>query len=440
MHTFSKTLQVIFILLFLTTSAVSSSPAVSAKKDNTSASNTEQLDTSTTSAVSTVIDDKNAAQEETAEISKTQPSNSSANTASSPYNNKYIIGIGEKVRLDFPKKWTPTDYIWESSKEKVAHVGRKGKVTGLKKGKAIITCSDLAGNILYTFQVKVKKAPKKLTLSSTEISLFPTQKATLSFQVNKKAACQKVTFLSQKDDIAKVSKKGVITAKKSGKTKITVSTYNGLTAACMITVKSSDKLIALTFDDGPHSQYTPKLLNALKEQDCHATFFLLGYLSSSNKQIVNDIVANGHELGVHSWNHSNYAKLTSQQVTDDITKASQALYHACQQYPTLMRPPYGSYTSDTLAVMQKQNLPVVLWNIDIKDWNTSSKAKVKQDLLSQSRDGAVFVLHDSHQSTVDAVIEALPILKKQGYEFVTVSELAALKKQTLSAGKIYYGK
>src|SRR5262249_17111753 len=127
--------------------------------------------------------------------------------------------------------------------------------------------------------------------------------------------------------------------------------------------------IAMTFDDGPSSATTPRLLDILKARHIKATFFMIGQNAESNPDIVRRILAEGHEIGNHSWTHPQLSKLPEDKVTEEITKTQDAIRSACGYTPTLMRPPYGAITKAQREWIENQfGLNVILWTVDPFDW------------------------------------------------------------------------
>ena len=187
--------------------------------------------------------------------------------------------------------------------------------------------------------------------------------------------------------------------------------------------------IAMTFDDGPSAENTPRLLEMLKERHIKATFFLIGQNVASNPELVRRILADGHEIGNHSWTHPQLSKLSDERVTSEITKTQEAINQASGFTPTLLRPPYGAITPRQREWIESQfGLSIILWSVDPFDWKRPGPAVVTQRILSQTQPGAIILSHDIHKQTVDAMPATLDGLARKGYKFVTVSELIAMNK------------
>lgn len=189
------------------------------------------------------------------------------------------------------------------------------------------------------------------------------------------------------------------------------------------------KVIAMTFDDGPHITFTPRLLDLLKERGIKATFFLVGKNAAAYPQIVKRIVDEGHEVANHSWSHSAFNKLGEASVTAELQKTQDALVKACGVAPILYRPPYGAITlSQKKWIHEKFGFPTILWEVDPLDWKAPrSVQKVYNEILKQTFSGSIILSHDIHETTVDAMPSTLDALKAQGFQFVTVTQLINLE-------------
>ena len=198
-------------------------------------------------------------------------------------------------------------------------------------------------------------------------------------------------------------------------------------------INPKGKMVALTFDDGP-GKYTMTLLKALEKYHAKATFFMVGSSVSSYPSTVKKMYKIGCELGNHSYDHSRLTSLSTGQIQSQISRTNTAIRSVCGHSATVMRPPYGSYDS---RVLSAAGMPALFWSIDTRDWATlntySSVSHVKRNV----RDGSIILMHDIYSTSVNAAIELIPWLQKQGYQLVTVSEMAKYRKGGLKAGRIY---
>jgi peptidoglycan/xylan/chitin deacetylase (PgdA/CDA1 family) len=194
-------------------------------------------------------------------------------------------------------------------------------------------------------------------------------------------------------------------------------------------VRVDQPYIAMTFDDGPSAENTPRLLEILKQRNIKATFFLIGQNAAANPDLVRRILAEGHEVGNHSWTHPQLSKLSDDRVTTEITKTQDAIKDASGYTPTLLRPPYGAITPRQREWIANQfGLNIILWSVDPFDWKRPGASVITQRILSQVRPGAIILSHDIHKQTVDAMPATLDALIAKGYKFVTVSQLIAMNK------------
>jgi len=203
----------------------------------------------------------------------------------------------------------------------------------------------------------------------------------------------------------------------------------GAKPATYTQVRVDQPYIAMTFDDGPSSANTPRLLEILKQRNIKATFFLIGQNAASNPEIVRRILADGHEVGNHSWTHPQLSKLSDDRVTTEINKTQDAIKEASGFTPTLLRPPYGAITARQREWIESQfGLSIILWSVDPFDWKRPGASVITQRILSQVRPGAIILSHDIHKQTVDAMPATLDGLIAKGYKFVTVTQLIAMNK------------
>ncbi|MFY9983708.1 MAG: polysaccharide deacetylase family protein [Chthoniobacterales bacterium] len=187
--------------------------------------------------------------------------------------------------------------------------------------------------------------------------------------------------------------------------------------------------IAMTFDDGPSAETTPRLLDILKQRNLKVTFFEIGQNAERNPAIVKRILAEGHEIGNHSWTHPQLSKLSDERVTEEITKTQDAIKNASGSgyTPTLLRPPYGAITARQKEWIEKQfGLSIIMWSVDPFDWKRPGESVIEQRILAGARPGAIILSHDIHKQTVDAMPATLDALIAKGFKFVTVSQLIAM--------------
>lgn len=198
---------------------------------------------------------------------------------------------------------------------------------------------------------------------------------------------------------------------------------------------SGRKLVALTFDDGPSTATTPRLLDILKARDVKVTFFVLGTLAQRAPELVKRQEAEGHEVASHTPYHHQLTKLTAAQIRAEGAEMDRIFMEILGHKPTLTRPPYGSVNATVQSSLAQ---PLILWSVDPRDWADRNATTVCARVTSAARNGAIILTHDIHATTVDAVPCIIDTLKGWGYEFMTVSELAAVRGVALVNGGIYY--
>ncbi|MGX9133022.1 polysaccharide deacetylase family protein [Rummeliibacillus sp. JY-2-4R] len=185
-------------------------------------------------------------------------------------------------------------------------------------------------------------------------------------------------------------------------------------------IVSNKKVVALTFDDGPNNTVTPKILKILKRHHAKATFFMVGAQVNAHPKIAKQVKDAGHEIGNHSYSHPNLLTLTNKQIKEQIAKTNKAIQKATGRNPTVFRPPYGCVDK---RVRSQTSLPVTLWNVDTLDWKHRNAKKILAYVKKETHSGSIILMHDVHMPTADGLDAVLNYLEKEGYTFVTVSEL-----------------
>ena len=195
------------------------------------------------------------------------------------------------------------------------------------------------------------------------------------------------------------------------------------------------KYVALTFDDGPSGRFTRRLLVGLEQRQVQATFLLCGYRLEIYPELAQQIFDAGHEIGLHGYSHKDMATLSRKQLEWEIEATRALLPKGCRA--TFLRPPGGSGTPLLEQVAAQENLALLLWSVDPRDWAVHDAAAVEAAVVNQVRSGDIILLHDLSDSSVDAALSIVDRLHKDGFRFVTVSQLAALWGVTPQPGKIY---
>ena len=194
------------------------------------------------------------------------------------------------------------------------------------------------------------------------------------------------------------------------------------------------KLVALTFDDGPSPAQTPRLLQILKEKGVKATFFAVGNMAQKSPEVLRQEEAEGHEVASHTMTHANLKRSTIEGIKWEVAAIDGIFTDILGHGPSLTRPPYGNINDNVRIYV---NQPLILWTVDPEDWRYKDAAVVRKNVVSGAFDGAIILLHDIHATTVDAVAGIVDDLKAAGYEFMTVSELAAARGIVMQNGVSY---
>lgn len=195
------------------------------------------------------------------------------------------------------------------------------------------------------------------------------------------------------------------------------------------------KVAAFTFDDGPHKTITPELLDALAERGVRATFFVNGKNAERYPEIVQRAAAEGHQIANHTYSHSQLTKLSNENVVYEVSRTQDYLSELLGEDEYLVRVPYGAINDRVKGLI---GAPVIMWSVDPTSGRVMSADRMRDGIVSTAHDGAIILMHDTSRANLTASIEAIDQLLAQGYTFVTVNELFALKGAVPANGNIYY--
>ncbi|WP_238122563.1 MULTISPECIES: polysaccharide deacetylase family protein [unclassified Xanthobacter] len=185
--------------------------------------------------------------------------------------------------------------------------------------------------------------------------------------------------------------------------------------------------IALTFDDGPNAQTTPKLLDLLKERGIKATFFVLGNMAAKHPDVLKRIADEGHEIGNHSWSHPQLTRIKLDAADKQVSDTNEVVFQVTGKRPHFLRPPYGSMKPALRDHLEKEyGLTIVNWSVDPLDWKRRDSQVVYDEIMKQVQPGAIVLAHDIYPSTVDAMARVLDDLIAKGYKFGTIPQLIAM--------------
>ena len=205
-------------------------------------------------------------------------------------------------------------------------------------------------------------------------------------------------------------------------------------ASSQLSGPTDKRQVAITFDDGPDSEYTPKILDVLKENHAKATFFLIGNHAEAHPEIVKRIEREGNDIGNHSYDHPYLPNLSPIPFQNEILDTGNLLKRITGHEPLLFRPPYTSLTEDQEKWLVDQKLYTIAWNVDTQDWKGIPADQIEAKVFDQVKPGAIIVMHSASpdnggklSGTVEALPHIIKRLRDQGYEPVTVSHLLGIR-------------
>ena len=195
----------------------------------------------------------------------------------------------------------------------------------------------------------------------------------------------------------------------------------------------SKKYVALTFDDGPHYKNTKLLLDGLRERNVKATFFIIGQNIGGNEEILKQMKEDGHLIGNHTYSHKNLFRLSKTRILNEIDKTNDLISSITGEVPSYFRPSYGNSNN---KIEHLTDMKTVLWNCDSLDWKLRNSNRITKRVLNSVHDGSIILMHDIYKTSVNAALDIIDRLEKEGYEFVTVEKLAKLNAE-VNANLLY---
>lgn len=199
--------------------------------------------------------------------------------------------------------------------------------------------------------------------------------------------------------------------------------------------KATDKLVCFTFDDGPYAPVTNKILDTLEKYNGRATFFVVGDRADTYSDEIIRASKMGCEIGTHTYSHVNLNSLSVPEMQEEIKKSCDAISKYTGKNVKVLRPPEGA-ANDT--VKANVGMPMVLWSVDSRDWDYRNADKDYKTVMDNVFDGSIVLMHDLYPATADAVARLIPELAKQGYKFVTFSELMKIRGVDVEPGEKYF--
>jgi peptidoglycan/xylan/chitin deacetylase (PgdA/CDA1 family) len=184
--------------------------------------------------------------------------------------------------------------------------------------------------------------------------------------------------------------------------------------------RTGERSLHLTFDDGPHPDATPVVLEILREREIRATFFLVGTRVAQFPHLANEIAREGHSIGNHTLSHRNLFLKSRPRQTYEIVEADKIIAEAVGSRPAFFRPPYGYFDLKTLDIATWTDHQVVLWDVDSRDFENPSSASIAANVTKKARAGAILLFHDNHATAKKLrglLDETLDRLEDRGYDF-----------------------
>jgi peptidoglycan-N-acetylglucosamine deacetylase len=202
--------------------------------------------------------------------------------------------------------------------------------------------------------------------------------------------------------------------------------------------RAAGKRIALTYDDGPNPEQTPRLLDLLDRHEAKATFFLIGQWAEREPELIRELVAKGHAIGNHTHTHVTMPAHGATRIREELRRCRESVEASGERFSTidgaaLMRPPYGRRRPGTLRVMREEGYVPVTWSITCYDWRAHTTTRAISRRGKRAKDGDIILLHDGsnempaadRHKSIEGTEAILEHLRPQGYSFVTVPDLVA---------------
>lgn len=197
---------------------------------------------------------------------------------------------------------------------------------------------------------------------------------------------------------------------------------------------ASKPMVAMTFDDGPYSKVTRRILKTLQKSDARATFFVVGNRVKAYRDTLALAYEQGNQIASHTYDHKDLSTMKAKKIKREIDRANKQVSKVIGINTTALRPPYGN-VSPTMRKTIKT--PMYYWSIDSEDWKSKNADSVVRH-CKKAEDGDIILMHDLYSTTADAVERLVPYLKKKGIQLVTIDELFYYKKIETKPGKVYY--
>ena len=198
-------------------------------------------------------------------------------------------------------------------------------------------------------------------------------------------------------------------------------------------VQTSEKMVALTFDDGPDPRYTAEIGQILAKAGAPSTFFVMGRHAEQHPELIQTLMTQGHELGNHTWSHPSLRMMSPQAIRNELESTDRLLRELGYTQSIPFRSPYGHSWFILPQILKQRHQANILWTVQMNDWKPEKPEVMMELLAPEFEPGAIILLHDGdgesegadRSNTITVVQQILDTYQAQGYQFVTVSELLA---------------
>lgn len=232
---------------------------------------------------------------------------------------------------------------------------------------------------------------------------------------------------------------------------IAESPGNQAFGATLVRGPAADRVVALTFDDGPNPPYTDAILRVLREERVHATFFVVGRAAAAYPKVLREEYDDGNAIGNHSWDHAHLIAMTPLALAESLERTDAAVYAATGEHTRLMRPPFGARDWLVLSEARRLGYVPVMWSVPLaRDWEYPPASVIAARILARISNGSIVVLHDGNRgrlcaarnlpshvcdrsADIAATKQIVETLKARGYRFVTIPQLLQLDRATRTA-------
>ena len=195
--------------------------------------------------------------------------------------------------------------------------------------------------------------------------------------------------------------------------------------------------VAISFDDGP-SEFTQQVLDVLAENDCHATFFMVGTSMDKMPEMVKAVYDAGNEVGLHTWRHNDLTQMEANAVVRNLELCQNIVTAQTGTTAKWLRPPYGRVGPSAYGACRALGMYIATWSLDSRDWETQNAEKIYKEVMGQLRNGDIILFHDTHAATVEVLKKILPEIKARGFQILTVDQLMSFREKLRSDTHYYH--